>query len=105
MALHFVIVIVGIANSLIAVYGLLQENGPELKWDDAKHICSKYVNKRSINFELILVYGHAGNELLTACMSITSCTSYLYPTEAIFQRHVRCDVSNITQYCVISTSR
>ena len=49
---------------VVTVYGLLQENGPELKWDDAKHICSKYINKRSVNFELILVYGHAGNELL-----------------------------------------
>ena len=45
------------------LYGLLQENGPELKWDAAKNICSKCVNKRSVNFELILVYGHAGKEI------------------------------------------
>ena len=50
---------------MLYLYGLLQENGPEMKWDAAKLTCSKYVNKRSVNFELILVYGHAGNELLT----------------------------------------
>lgn len=49
------------------LYGLLQENGPDLKWDAAKNICSKYINKRSVNFELILVYGHAGNKLLIVC--------------------------------------
>ena len=61
MAYNFVIV--ELLN--VILYGLLQENGPDLKWDAAKHICSKCVNKRSVNFELILVYGHAGNELLT----------------------------------------
>ena len=40
---------------------LLQENGPDLTWNDAKHICSKFVIKESVNCELILVYGHAGN--------------------------------------------
>ena len=40
---------------------LLQENGPDLTWNHAKHICSKFVNNRNINWELILVYGHAGN--------------------------------------------
>lgn len=50
---------------------LLQENGPDLKWDDAKHICRKCVNKGTINFELILIYGHAGNVVYCSVAIVT----------------------------------
>ena len=39
---------------------MLQESGPDLKWSGAKHICDKRVNKRSVNYDLSLVYGNAG---------------------------------------------
>jgi len=39
---------------------MLQENGPDLNWDDAKRICDNYVNKENVNYELKLVYGCAG---------------------------------------------
>lgn len=50
---------------------MLQENGPDLKWDNAKRICKSYVNKGNANFDLALVYGCAGmyvNNCMVVCI-------------------------------------
>lgn len=45
---------------IILSFEMLQENGPDVEWSDAKRICNNYVNKGNVNFHLELVYGCAG---------------------------------------------
>ena len=41
---------------------MMQENGPDLNWNDATQICNSCVNKGNVNFDLEMIYGCVGKQ-------------------------------------------